>query len=130
MRHRTQFIRYVLVGCLSLAIDVGGLYLLHGVVGIPLPVAAAASFLGAFFVNFTLSRRWTFGAHQYATSQLIRYSGLVIANTLLTSASVSGLASVGVYYVTAKLVTTVVLVVLNFFVLRLWVFPSADGPGH
>lgn len=118
-----QIARYLVVGLTSAAVDIGGLWLLHGVFGIPLPIAAAVSFLASFVVNFTLNQRWTFGAQTAHTpAQLVRFTILVVANTILTSAGVTGLASLGLNYLVGKVIVVAVLTVLNFLMLRLWVF--------
>jgi putative flippase GtrA len=127
-----QIARYLTVGVLSAIADIGGLWLLHGVLGVWLPLAAALSFLASFAVNFTLNQRWTFGAQTAHTpAQLVRFTILVAVNTVLTSAGVTALAAVGLNYLVAKVIVVCVLTVLNFVVLRLWVFrsesPAVDG---
>ncbi|MDQ1246666.1 MAG: hypothetical protein QG597_1034 [Actinomycetota bacterium] len=124
-----QIVRYLTVGVLSAIADIGGLWLLHGVLGVWLPLAAATSFLASFAVNFTLNQRWTFGAQTAHTpAQLVRFTVLVAANTVLTSAGVSGLAAAGLNYLVAKVIVVCILTLLNFVVLRLWVFRATD-PG-
>lgn len=119
----TVVAKYLLVGVLSVAVDVGGLWLLHGVLGVLLPLAAATSFLASFGVNFTLNQRWTFGAATArTTAQLIRFTTLVIANTLLTAAGVTGITATGVDYLIAKMIMIVILTTANFVILRWWVF--------
>jgi putative flippase GtrA len=121
-----QIARYLTVGVLSAIADIGGLWALHGLLGVWLPLAAAVSFLASFAVNFTLNQRWTFGAlTAHTPRQLVRFTVLVVVNTILTSAGVTGLAEVGVNYLVAKVIVVGVLTVLNFVVLRIWVFDSS-----
>jgi putative flippase GtrA len=123
-----QVARYLTVGVLSAIADIGGLWLLHGVLGMWLPLAAATSFLASFAVNFNLNQRWTFGAQTAHTpAQLVRFTILVVVNTILTSVGVTWLAALGLNYLVAKVLVVGVLTVLNFVVLRLWVFRAATG---
>jgi putative flippase GtrA len=118
--------RYLTVGVLSAVADIGGLWVLHGVFGVWLPLAAATSFLASFAVNFTLNQRWTFGAQTARTpTQLVRFTVLVVVNTILTSVGVTGLAALGLNYLVAKVLVVGVLTVLNFVVLRIWVFRAS-----
>ena len=119
----SQVVRFLVVGVISLAVDLGVLWLLHGVFGLWLPVAAAISFLSSFAVNFGLNQRWTFNATEGSTpAQLARYTILVIANTLITSAAVTAISGTGVDYLVAKLMVVAVLTVTNFVLMRWWVF--------
>lgn len=127
-----QLGRFLVVGVASAITDIGGLYLLHAVVGMWLPLAAATSFLASFAVNFTLNRRWTFDAQAGATGgQLVRFTVLVAINTVLTSVGVTAITGLGLNFMVAKLIVVVVVTAANFVVLRLWVFrqparPAAD----
>lgn len=130
--------KYLVVGVLSVIVDVGGLWLLHGIWAVLLPIAAAVSFLASFAVNFTLNQRWTFRATATRTpTQLLRFTTLVIVNTVLTSVGVTAITGTGVDYRVAKLIMIVVLTAANFVILRLWVFPAGQvsddvhvAPGH
>ncbi|HCT81500.1 MAG TPA: hypothetical protein DGG94_20665 [Micromonosporaceae bacterium] len=116
------FVRFLIVGVLSLAADAGALFLLHGVIRIWLPVATALAYGIAFFVNFGLNRAWVFQASGSMTRHLQRYMGLVVVNLLLTVIAVQSLTWLGMQYMVAKIATAVVLAVANFFVSRRWVF--------
>ena len=119
-------IRFLAVGGLSAACDLGMLALLHGVFDVVLAVATACAFCSAFAVNFTLSRQWTFpaGRSGSTTSQLTRYAILVVANLGLTVLIVTGLATAGLNYLVAKAITTAVVALGNFFAYRHWVFST------
>jgi putative flippase GtrA len=131
MRRRTGLVRallahsatrYLIIGGLSFAVDFGVLFVAHGMLGVALPVAAAAAFLTSFAVNFGLNRVWSFGSRAPVGRQLARYVTLVAVNTVLTVLLVSGLAAVGVQYLVAKAIVTACLVVLNYVAYRVWVF--------
>ena len=69
--------RFVVVGGFSLVVDVGTLWIFHGIVGIVLPVATALAFGCAFVVNFFVNRSWTFRRKDSGSSALARYAVLV-----------------------------------------------------
>lgn len=118
-----QLVRFLAVGVASAAVDVGGLWLLHGVLGMWLPLAAGTSFLASFVVNFGLNQRWTFQAQTTQTrDQLVRFTILVVANTLVTAVAVTAITGMGLPYLAAKLIVMTVLFLVNFALLRLWVF--------
>jgi putative flippase GtrA len=116
------FVRFVLVGGLSLVADAGSLFLFHGVLHVWLALATAMAYGVAFVVNFGLNRAWVFKAGGSVTSQLQRYVALVVANLLATVLAVQWLAWAGMPYMNAKLATAVVLAIVNFFVSRRWIF--------
>jgi putative flippase GtrA len=114
--------RYLIIGGLSFAVDVGVLFVAHGMLDVLLPVATTAAFLTSFAVNFGLNRVWSFGSRSPVGRQLVRYVTLVAVNTMLTVLLVSGLAAIGVQYLVAKTVATAGLIVLNYAAYRMWVF--------
>lgn len=120
------FVRFVLVGGVSAAIDTGLLWLLHGVLGVWLPVATFAGVSTAFVVNFLLNRWWVFGSASPAGGQLVRYLMLAAVNWGLTVLGVSTLAAAGTNYLVARLSVLAVLTVLNFIGYRTWVFRDRD----
>ncbi|MHC8503383.1 GtrA family protein [Pseudonocardia bannensis] len=105
-----------------MAIDAGSLFVLHGVLGLWLPLATAMAFLIAFGVNFGLNRIWTFQATGAAGMHLLRYVSLVAANLGMTVVLVQGLTWLGLPYLISKLCTTAVLAVVNYVVSKKWVF--------
>lgn len=119
---RHSAVRFLAVGGLSVVVDAGLLVLLHGVLAIWLPVAAALAFAGAFVVNFGLNRAWVFGSAGAVHRQLVRYLTLVAVNLVLTVILVPALTWLGLPYLVAKLVTTGALAVLNYLASRTWIF--------
>jgi putative flippase GtrA len=115
-------VRFLVVGGLSVAVDVGSLYVLHGVLQVWLPVATATAYLVSFGVNFTLNRIWTFGSTGTPHGQLLRYGGLFTMNLGLTVVLVQFLSTLGMPYLLSKVCTTAVLSTMNYFVSRRWIF--------
>jgi putative flippase GtrA len=116
-------VRYVLVGGLSFVVDFGLLTLLHAVFGVPVWLATAIAFLTSFAVNFTLQRTFSFSSQTPHGTALVKYTALVIANTLITVAIVSLFESTIVGWGGGKVIATIVTTVGNYFAYRFWVFP-------
>src|SRR5262245_8808335 len=115
-------VRFLVVGVLSVAVDAGALYVLHGVLHVWLPVATALAFLVAFVVNFGLNRVWAFKTAGNVGRQLRRYLSLVLINLVLTVILVQGLTWLGLPYLVAKGVTSALLAIANYIVSRKWIF--------
>lgn len=119
---RHSAVRFLVVGGLSVIADTGALFVLHGVLGIWLPVATALAYAVAFVVNFGLNRTWAFGADGAIGRQLWRYLALVAANLVITVLLVQGLVWAGLGYLVAKVLTALGLAVVNYLVSRRWIF--------
>lgn len=123
-----QGITYIVVGLITLASELGSLYLLHGVLGLPLMLSASGAFLVAFTVNFVLNKLLTFPlAGDPTPVQLVRYVILVVFNALASGAAVVVLDSWGMNYLVAKVIVTGFVVLWNFAVLKWWVFAERSA---
>jgi len=124
-----QWLIYITVGLITLASELASLYVLHGVIGLPLMLSASGAFLVAFAVNFILNKRMTFPLGGDPTPvQLARYVALVAFNALASGLAVVLLASAGLNYLIAKVLVTGVVVLWNFAVLKWWVFAEKRAP--
>jgi len=117
-----SLVRFLLIGGASAALDTGVLYLLHGVLGVVLPVATFIAVVAAFGFNFTLNRIWSFGSQSPVAGQFGRYLLLAAGNWVLTVALVTGLSALGLHYVVAKIITLAIASALNYVGYRMWVF--------
>lgn len=115
--------RFLVAGGLTFVVDAGLLTLLHGVWHLQLAFSTVVAFAFAFGVNFSLSRQWTFPAGERTPhAQLARYVVLVAGNLISTVLIVTGLASLDVNYLFAKVVAAVLNAIVNFFLYRRWIF--------
>lgn len=119
---RHSGVRFLVVGGLSVGVDAGMLFVLHGLLGVWLPLATATSYLLSIGINFGLNRFWTFEASGAAGWHVLRYVLLVAANLTLTVVLVQLLTWLGLPYLVSKLCTTAVLAISNYFISREWVF--------
>jgi putative flippase GtrA len=116
------FVRFLVVGGVSMAVDAGSLFVLHGVLRVWLPLATALAYGIAFLVNFGLNRMWVFQAAGSTGRHLQRYTTLVVINLGITVLAVQALTLLGTQYLVAKLATAIVLASANYVVSRRWVF--------
>jgi putative flippase GtrA len=125
---RRSSVRFLIVGGVSLAVDTGLLFLLHGVAGILLPVATALAFSVAFVVNFALNHLWAFESSVGLVGRrMLRYLALVTANLVVTVVSVSVLTTLGLPYLVAKVLCTGLLFIVNYLVSKAWVYNYQTG---
>jgi putative flippase GtrA len=119
---RARLLRFFIVGVASVATNTGALYVLHGRLGVALPVAAALSFAISFVINFGLNRIWTFEAEGAMFGHFWRYLSLVLVNLGLNAGLVTALTWAGLPYLVSQIVTTGALSMMNFLISRRWVF--------
>jgi putative flippase GtrA len=121
-------VRYLLVGGSAFVVDLGLLALFHELLGWPVWIATAVAFLLSFAYTYTL-QRLAFRSERTHGTALVRYTILVAVNLVATSGLVALLAVTPIGWVGAKVVTTAVTTVWNFFIYRYWVFaaPRSDA---
>jgi putative flippase GtrA len=117
--------RYLLVGGISAAIDLGLLYVLHAVLDVRLGLATFIAVAAAFVVNFTLNRVWSFGSSAPMGRQAVRYLILAGANWVLTVVlELVFTGHLGLEFMVAKIVILVINAAINYVGYRWWVFAS------
>jgi putative flippase GtrA len=115
--------RFLITGGLTLAVDEGALFVLHGLLGLWLPAATTLAYAIAFGVNFGLGRNWAFSAREGAVGRQVgRYLLLVLFNLGVNVVGVWALTAAGLLYLLSKLIVAGVLAIFNYFVSRHWVF--------
>jgi putative flippase GtrA len=119
--HVRQGLVFLAVGGASALID-AGLFWLLVTLGMWPVLASVISFLSAFVVNYRGNRDLVFRARA-SKGALIRYSILVAVNLGMSAGGVAiGTGLLGLAPIVAKLATMVVVALINFFVMRYWVF--------
>ncbi len=125
--HVRQGIVFVAVGGASALIDAGVFWFLV-TVGMWPVLASVISFLSAFVVNYRGNRDLVFRARA-SRGALIRYSILVGVNLGMSAGGVAlGTEVLGLAPIVAKLATMVLVALINFFVMRFWVFRHVIAP--
>jgi len=119
--------RYLLVGGIAFAIDLGLLTLSYRAFGAPLWLATAIGFWGSFAFNFTLQRRYAFGGVVPAGAALWRYALLLVVNSVANMVVVEVFERLGWGYAVGKVSVTVAQTIWNYFAYRFWVFGRASS---
>jgi putative flippase GtrA len=119
---RHSMTKFAIVGLLGFGTDVALLWLLHGVLGMWLPLATTIAYIVAFALSFVLSREWVFPDAGNMRTQIIRYALLVIGILVLTVVGVQALVWFAVSYLIAKVLTSGVVALVNYAASRWWVF--------
>lgn len=125
LKHRV--VRFLIVGGLSFAIDLGLLMLLHEAAGVALWIATPVAFVTSLVFNFLLQRIYTFKATNKGHVSAAKYGALVVFNILATDAIVLLFAETELTYAVGKVVATALTMVWNFFIYKYWIFPAAKS---
>ncbi|MGV3525932.1 MAG: GtrA family protein [Candidatus Sericytochromatia bacterium] len=127
------FLRYVVVGVLGTAIDLGVLYGLTELSGVDprtspwFALWVALAFLAAVVNNYLLNRFWTFKSRdRNVSAQFFRFLLVSVGGFLLTQLLMWVLVTLlGVWYLLAKAITSVLILVWNFGLNKMWTFRAA-----
>ena len=119
-----RVVRFLIVGVLSFALDLGLLMVLHEIAGVALWIATPVAFVTSLVFNFLLQRIYTFKAKNKGHVSAAKYGLLVVFNILATDAIVLLFAETGLTYAVGKVVSTALTMVWNFFIYKYWIFPS------
>lgn len=120
----SHLVKFLIVGGVSFAIDLGLLVILHEAFGVGLWIATPVAFLVSLTFNYVLQRMFTFKVTTRSHSSLIRYAILVAFNTLATDFIVNTFADLELTYAAGKIVATALTMAWNFFLYKYWIFPS------
>lgn len=125
-RRWADLLRYLVIGGMSVGVDLGLLVLLVDGLGAPLGVSTVLAFSTSVAVNFSLNRLAVAGRGAGRLGRhAARYLVLLAANLLLTLLVVLLADRAGIPYLAAKVAVVVASVGWNFVLFRRWVF--ADG---
>ena len=123
LRLPRQLFYYLVVGGLTVVVDIGLLALLHESYGVPLAVATTLAFCTAVVMNFLLNRTaMSSWGSRGLTQHALRYGSLVVANYVITLAVVTTAGHVADKYLVAKVAVVAVSTAWNFLLYRHWVF--------
>lgn len=112
-----QFIKYFGVALVGLVVDFGTLIILHDVLHVHYLLAAAGGFVAGLAVNYSLSSRYVFKNSKLKsrTLEFMMFGVVGLIGLGLLSASMWLLVSVlGIQYLIAKCLATVVVYIWNF----------------
>ena len=118
------FVKYCVVGAIGTAVDVGALYALVEYAHWTLFPATTAAFLAAVVNNYTLNKIWTFrhrsSNHRklFLKFMIVSCTGLGLTNALMFVF----VLKLGIWYVSAKVLTSGFVFLWNFLANQYWTF--------
>jgi len=124
-----QFVKFCLVGFTNMAIDILVYWFFTRLFNIYYILASVLSFVVAVTWSFFMNRRWTFRYNGLdMTSQYVKFFVVNISVMVLNLSFLFILVDwFGVYDLLAKLMTAVVLAIVNFSVNKLWTFRTHNA---
>lgn len=135
-KRQKTFFRYVVVGTLGTIVDLGSLYLMTHYSGIDprksglFPVFVTLAFLLAVIHNYLLNRFWTFESHTHqVTAEFLRFFLVSLGGLVLTQVLMWFFVSLlGLWYMLAKALTSVIVLIWNFGLNKFWTFRQTHAP--
>jgi putative flippase GtrA len=126
-----EFYRYLFVGGVAFAVDMGMLWVLAGGLGFHYLHASLWGFVAGTWVNYQLSVRWVFGYR--AVQQAGMEFGLFLLVGVITLGFSLGLMALlvdglALHYLMAKCVVTAFTLIANFAARRILLFTSWRRP--
>ena len=120
-------VKFLVVGGLSFAIDLGLLALLHEVGNVDLWIATPIAFLTSLVFNFFVQKNFTFQSGARAHVSFLKYGALVVFNVVATDVIVNFTAGTGQSYALGKVIATIATTVWNFLLYKHWIFKPATA---
>jgi putative flippase GtrA len=117
-----QFSKFLAAGGAGTAVHYLVLVALVFLADIPPGRAAFAGAAVGACVVYLLNRRYTFASSRSHAAALPRFILLAATGAVLNGALVGWLSAAGLYFLLAQAIATVVILVINFIVSKLWIF--------
>ena len=84
--------------------------------------ASVIGYVGSWIVNYTLNYRFTFRSVRPHRETLGRFATVAIVAILLNSAVMATATGIGIHYLVAQIVATVLVFCWTFTAQRFWIF--------
>lgn len=117
-----RLLRYFVSGGSAAFAEIVLYWLLTGPLGLAPTYAHVAVYTVTFWISFLLNKFWTFKNRENFLPQLIKYGILFAFNLTVTSVLLTGLVSIGVHAMLAKLIVMVSVVCWNFLAYRFIIY--------
>lgn len=126
--YRHHFVRYLIVGGTTFAIDFGLLVILHGHLKLNLGASTSVAYWISIAYNFVLNRYWTFDAREKESlaRHITVYCVLLIFNYLFTVTFVS-IVGAHINYIIAKIMAVAIQMSWTYLIYKNMIFISKDS---
>ena len=121
----TKVLRFLISGGIAVSVDLGLLYLFTDIFGIWYLTSSVFAFILAFFVSFGLQKFWTFRDRERTgmQSQMGLYFFISVSNLGLNTLLVYfGVEVLGLYYLIAQIIASLLIACGSFFIYQRFVF--------
>jgi putative flippase GtrA len=120
---RVKFIKYVIVGTASVAIDVSLLIVCADLLKLNPTVSVVITQILVMGFNFTLNKKWSFGSTGATRAELVRYCILATWNyTFSVGAMYIGNELWEMHHLAVRIASIMCMVLWNFALFRWWVY--------
>lgn len=119
----SHLVKYVLVGGSTFSIDLGLLYIMHGLLGLNIAASASFAYWISISYNFVLNRHWTFSSSEKKSllKHLTLYFVLLVFNFLFTVTFVA-ILSEHFNYIFVKIAAVLLQTSWTFLVYKKMIF--------
>ena len=124
-RGTREFIRYFSASALALGVDVGGLYVLTSMAGVPYLLSGAISYTAGLLLVYLLSIMWVFDRRtmHHPLVEFSLFAGICLVGLVLNEIVLWLLTGFfGVYYLLSKAASVILVFSWNFFVRKYVLF--------
>lgn len=122
-----SFVRYVLIGGTTVAIDVGLLIVLKEFLHVPIYIAASLSYWTSILFNFLANKHWTFQVSGQLHRHALQYLLLLVFNYLVTLGIIWFFRHLGIGYLIAKMLAIAISISWTYFIYKHVIFKLASG---
>lgn len=120
---RIQFLRYIFVGGAATIVDMGSLYILTSIMGLNYLISAAIAFILGVATNYLLCIAWIFESTGRVKKEIILFVVIGVGGLILNEVIIWLLVEEAkLYYMLAKTVAVVIVLVWNFGMRKKYVF--------
>lgn len=116
-----QLLGFVFAGGVATALNYS-IFTVLMILGVHYVVSSAVGYASGIIVSFLINRRYVFKSTDDSRSQLVRYTFIYLAAMFVQLGLLEALVRSGLDPFIANALAIIVVVVLNFFVIRRFVF--------
>lgn len=121
-----KFLKFGITGVANTAVDLAVFQILSGWLGVNIYLSQVCSYSAGMLNSYVVNRSWTFHSKErFFSGQMVRFlvlGGLMLA---LSTGLLYLFTGMGLEKFPAKLVTTGLVLVVNFLLSKIWVFASS-----
>jgi putative flippase GtrA len=125
----TEIFKYVIAGGLAFLVDFSVLYVCTEFLDMHYLLSNLLGYFSGLFITYALNTRWVFSYRRYKKTWLefLIFNAIVVASLGLNQAMMAMLVGIwGMYYLLAKIVSSVCVTAFNYFAKKFILFhPTA-----